>query len=181
MPREIAGIAREEKSMDVASCRWIRVDGEKDGGLRLTRRTDGRLWAVLDGESVAVNVVRCFPWSAPSRYLSLRDDEDREVAFVRAGDELDADSQEVLDEALVAAGFVLEVEAIEELEEDFEVRCWKVRTRQGARRFQTALETWPRVAPDGGLLIEDVAGDLFRIPPPSELDPRSRRLVWAFL
>jgi hypothetical protein len=26
-----------------------------------------------------------------------------------------------------------------------------------------------------------VAGDLFRLPPAGNLDPRSRRLVWAFV
>jgi glycine/D-amino acid oxidase-like deaminating enzyme len=83
--------------------------------------------------------------------------------------------------ALVEAGFVLEVTAIEAIEEDFEVRRWSVKTRQGPRRFQTALDAWPRPASDSGILIEDVAGDLFRVPPVDELDPRSRKLIWAFV
>ena len=135
----------------------------------IERRADGRLWVVNGGQAVPVNLVRCFPWSAPQRYLSLRDDDDREVLFVD-----DPEARRV-------QGLVHDVSAIEELEDDFEIRRWKVRTRQGPRQFQTALETWPREAPNGGLLIEDVAGDLFRIPPANELDPRSRRLVWAFL
>ena len=60
--------------------------------------------------------------------------------------------------------------AIDGLEEDFEIRRFKVLTRQGPRSFQTALDAWPREAPSGGLLLEDVAGDLYRIPPPEELD-----------
>lgn len=160
----------------------MRPDRTKDDTtLVVERREDGRLWAVQRGDAVPVKLVRCFPWSAPGQYLSLRDDEDEEVAFVGDPDELDAESREVLAEALYAAGFVLEVTAIEELEEDVEIRRWKVRTRQGPRQFQTALEAWPREAPDGGLLMEDVAGDLFRIPPAGELDPKSRSLVWAFL
>lgn len=151
-----------------------------DAAVAVERRVDGRLWAVTAGEAVPVRLVRCFPWSAPGQHLSLRDDQDREVVFVGDLAELDPASQAVLAEALHAAGFVLEVTAIEGLEEDFEIRRWTVRTRQGRRQFQTALEAWPRKDPRGGLLVEDVAGDLFRIPPAEELDPQSRKLAWAF-
>lgn len=148
--------------------------------LGVERRSDGRLWAVHEGEAVPVQLVRCFPWSAPTRYLSLRTERDDEVALVRELEELEPESRAVLEEALIEAGFLIEVTAIDEVEEDFEVRCWKVRTRQGPRSFQTALDAWPRNAPDGGILIEDVMGDLFRVPAPERLDPRSRRLLWAF-
>jgi hypothetical protein len=152
-----------------------------EAAVAVERRADGRLWVAKGGEAIPVTLVRCFPWSAPGRYLSLRDDDDREVVFVGDPEELDAGSREVLAEALHTAGFVHEVTAIEELEDDFEIRRWRVRTRQGPRQFQTTLEAWPREAPSGGLFVEDVAGDLFRIPPAGELDPKSRKLVWAFL
>lgn len=152
----------------------------KEVALGVERRADGRLWAVRGGEAVPVRLVRCFPWSAPGRHLSLRDDEDVEVAFVADPAEVDPASQTVLAEALHTAAFVLEVTAIEALEEDVEVRRWTVHTRQGRRQFQTALEVWPREESDGGLLVEDVAGDLFRVPPAAQLDSRSRKLAWAF-
>jgi hypothetical protein len=159
-----------------------KLDGERDKtGLAVERRVDGRLWAVKDGEAIPVTPARCFPWSAPMRCLSLRDDEQREVALVWDPAELDPESRSALEEALVQAAFVLDVIAVEEVEEDVEIRRWKVLTRQGARSFQTALDAWPREAPSGGLLLEDVAGDLYRIPPAEELDARSRKRVWAFL
>ncbi|MEN8184926.1 MAG: DUF1854 domain-containing protein, partial [Myxococcota bacterium] len=130
--------------------------------LALERRLDGRLWAVREGEAIAVTPLRCFPWSAPMRCLSLRDDEQQEVALVWDPADLDPESRGALEEALVQAGFVLDVTRVDEVEEDFEIRSWKVHTRQGARSFQTALDAWPREAPTGGLLLEDVAGDLYR-------------------
>jgi hypothetical protein len=154
---------------------------DKTNTLAIERRVDGRLWAGRNGEVVPVRLVRCFPWSAPARLLSLRDADDQEVALIAELSELDEESRAVLAGALLEAGFVLEVLGVDEVEEDVEIRRWKVRTRQGPRSFQTALDAWPREAPGGGLLIEDVAGDLFRIPPPEELDPRSRKRVWAFL
>src|SRR5438445_539887 len=79
------------------------------GELHLERRADGRLWAVRGDSERAVWVRRCFPWSEPARFVSLRDDEEREVALVRDPAELDPASRRVLEEAMVAAGFVFEI------------------------------------------------------------------------
>lgn len=155
---------------------------EKDEqDLRVVRGVDGRLWAGFGDESVPVRLVRCFPWSEPARMLSLRDEDDVEVALVDDVSELVEESQQVLRAAMIEAGFVLDVVEVLEVEEDVEIRRWKVKTRQGERSFQTALDAWPREAPSGGLLIEDVAGDLFRLPPDRELDAKSQKKVWAFL
>src|SRR2546422_10688149 len=78
------------------------------GELTLERRPDGRVWAIRSGGGVAraVWVQRCFPWSEPGRFLSLRDDDEEEFALVRDPAELDPASRRVLEEALVAAGVV---------------------------------------------------------------------------
>ena len=152
-----------------------------DAGLRLERRTDGQLWALIDGEAQAVKVTRCFPWTEPSRFVSLRSDDDDEIALIRDTSELDDASRAALERSLVEAGFVLEVEGIENIDEEIEIRTWKVRTRQGERWFQTPRDEWPREAPGGGLLIRDVSGDLFYLREPDGLDPKSARLLWAFI
>src|SRR5437879_10786824 len=130
------------------------------GELRLERRADGRLWAVRGDVERAVWVRRCFPWSEPARFVSLRDDEEREFALVRDPGELDAASRQVLEEAMAAAGFVFEVTRVTAIEEEVEIRHWRVETRQGARAVQTRLDAWPRLLPQGGLLLRDRAGGL---------------------
>src|ERR1051325_780449 len=86
-----------------------RRDSEEDttpaGELRLTRRADGRLWATRGDTERDVWVRRCFPWSEPARFVSLRDDDQQEFALVRDPADLDAASRRVLEEGLVAAGF----------------------------------------------------------------------------
>ena len=154
---------------------------ERTLGLALERRADGRLWAVRGEAERAVWVRRCFPWSAPARLLSLRDDDDTEFALVGDPGELDAASRRVLEEALVAAGFVFEVTRVTAIDEEVEIRHWQVETRQGPRAFQTRLDEWPRQLPQGGFLIRDVAGDLYRLPQPGGLDRGSRALLWAFV
>jgi hypothetical protein len=152
-----------------------------DSKLTLERRIDGQLWATRGGASSAVKVRRCFPWSEPGRFISLRDADDDEFAVVEDALELDADSLSALEQGLAEAGFVIEIVAIRRLLEEVEIYVWEVDTRQGSRRFQTKRDDWPRSMPGGGLLIRDVAGDLFFVADPAALDERSRELLWVFM
>lgn len=165
----------------LAGRRLVEAVAAGPGPLVVEHRADGRVWAVRDGEARPVVVRRCFPWSEPGRYLSLRDEDDREFALVRDPAELDADSREALGAALVAAGFVFVVTRVLALDEEVELRHWRVETGQGPRSFQTRLDDWPRSVPGGGLLIRDVAGDLYHLAAPARLDRRSRELLWAFI
>jgi hypothetical protein len=149
--------------------------------LALQNRGDGRLVAAIDGRTVAVKLRQCFPWTEPTRHISLRDSEDKEVALVEDPASLDGESRQALELALAEAGFVLDVTRVLDIEEEIEIRQWNVETKQGSRSFQTHLDDWPRVLPSGGLLIRDVAGDLYRLADPQKLDEKSRALLWAFV
>ena len=149
--------------------------------VRLEWRADGGLWAVHGQEARPVQVRPCFPWSESQRFISLRDEEQNEIALVRDPAELDDTSRAALSRALAEAGFLLEVVQVLSVEEEVEIRHWRVLTRQGPRGFQTRLDDWPRSLPDGGFLIRDVAGDLYHLPEPARLDRKSRELLWAFV
>jgi hypothetical protein len=94
---------------------------------------------------------------------------------------LDDASRGALERALGIAGFVLEVIRVVDIDEEVEIRQWSVETASGARSLQTHLDDWPRVLPDGGLLIRDVAGDLYKLGAPRSLDRKTRELLWAFV
>jgi hypothetical protein len=151
------------------------------GELSLEFRPDGSLWATRADQERPVSVHRCFPWSEPTRHLSLRDTDEEEFALVQDPAELDPRSRAALEMALAVAGFVFEVTRVLEIEEEVEIRRWRVETRQGSRTFQTRLDDWPRTLPHGGLLIRDLAGDLYRLGRPEALDRQSRDLLWAFV
>jgi hypothetical protein len=144
------------------------------------RRRDGRLWVIDVRGETPVELVRAFPWSAPGRYLSLRDQSGEERAFVSDLRLLDAASRAALEGALAQAGFVLDIVRVQAVDEDFELRTFVVETAHGPRRFQTPLDAWPRETPDGALVVQDVYGDLYRIRDVERLDPKSRELLWAF-
>ncbi|MFC1601906.1 DUF1854 domain-containing protein [Candidatus Sumerlaeota bacterium] len=150
--------------------------------LRLKRLEDGRFMALREGEEPAeVQLTLCFPWSEPGRHLSVRDNEGEELAFIADMDELEPESRSVARIALGEAGFVLEVETVEEIETEFEIRNWRVRTRQGPCRFQTRIGEFPLETPAGGLLICDVSGNLFHVREPHALDKKSLSLLWSFM
>ena len=149
--------------------------------LPLRTAGDGRLVAIVNGDAIPVRLRQCFPWSEPGRQLSLRDDDDREVALVEDPETLSEESRLALDLALADAGFVLEVVRVVSIKEEVEIRQWTVETAHGRRSFQTHLDNWPRALPAGGLLIRDVAGDLYRLAAPRVMDRRSRELLWAFV
>jgi hypothetical protein len=154
---------------------------ETETELRLRNAADGRLHVLIEGRCVPVKLRQCFPWSEPSLHISLRDDEDQEIAIVDDPADLDPESQRALEQALAEAGFVLEVTRVLDIEEEVEIRQWTVETRQGRRSFQTHLDDWPRALPNGGILIRDVAGDLYRLAAPATMDKKSRELLWAFV
>ena len=159
----------------------LAIDSASDE-LTLERRSDGQLWANQGGSPpTPVRVVRCFPWSRPGHHISLRTGDDDEFAFVRDPSSLDSPSQAALDLALAEAGFVMQIERIESVTEEIEIRVWRVQTAQGARTFQTARDQWPREFPGGGFLVRDVAGDLYFTPEPETLDANSRNYLWAFV
>ena len=147
----------------------------------LEYRADGSLCVLREDRTTPVTVRPCFPWSEARRWVSLRDDEHTEVALVKDPAELDPGSRDALERALADAGFLLEVTRVVAVEEEVEIRHWRVITRQGPRTFQTRLDDWPRSLPDGGFLIRDVAGDLYHIASPKQLDKQSRELLWAFV
>src|SRR2546427_35014 len=101
--------------------------------LRLEWRTDGSLWAVRGEDERPVSVRRCFPWSEPTRHLSLRDSDEEEFALVTDPAELHPRSRAALEMALAVAGFVFEVTRVLEIEEEVEIRRWRVETRPGPR------------------------------------------------
>ncbi len=140
-----------------------------------------RLWLRRGETRTLVKPVRCFPWSSPGELVSLRDERDDEQLLVERLDELDPESGRALQAALSSAGFVLEVLRIDSIEEDYEMRIWHSETRHGKRTFQTKLDEWPWASPDGGHLVRDVAGDLFRLPPLETLDEKTRQWLWAYV
>ena len=141
---------------------------QANGILALNNGEYGEQWT-------EVTLKECFPWSAPGKYLSLRDKDDNEIYLIEDHERLDREARELIEAELNFSQFVLTISSIDKIEEDVELRRFLVQTEQGSRIFQTKLESWPEVHEDGVILIEDLAGDLFRINNVNHLDEHSRK------
>ncbi len=141
----------------------------------------GRLYLRRDEAEILVSANPCFPWSYPNEFVSLRDADGDEQCLLESIESLPADSAAALRTTLKEASFVLRITRITSVEKQFELRHWQVETEQGARRFQTRLDDWPRTLPHGGSVLQDVGGDQYGIPPLDQLDAKSRALLWPYL
>ena len=151
------------------------IEPPAPGALRLHRGPDGRTVAAWNGETRVVQAQPCFPWSAPETFISLRDDDGREVALVPDPGALDSDSAAVLRQALREAAFAFEITRVIAVRKEFEIRYWDVVCAEGPRVFQTGVDDWPRTLPPRRLLITDVAGDVYTIADWTALDAHSRK------
>ena len=154
---------------------------EKKQKLDLYLKENGLLYIVVEGKEVEVYVKQCFPWSHPEEFLSLRDKDDNEVCLIDCLGDLASETQEILRRYLDVIDFVLLVEKVIDIEEDVELRQFRVKTIQGERVFQTKLEDWPEVMDDGSILIEDLAGDLFKIKSLKFLDEDSKKILSTYV
>jgi hypothetical protein len=149
--------------------------------LRVTRAEDGRYRAAWAGHVCIVRVCTCFPWTAPGTFVSLRDENDKEVALIPSLDEVDAESRAVLGRALREAAFAFEITHVAVMRKEFEIRQWEVTCAEGPRTFQTKIDDYPHPLPPRGLLITDVVGDVYVIHDWTTLDKHSRKQISLFI
>jgi len=149
--------------------------------LRVTRGEDGRYRAAWAGQVRVVRVGTCFPWSAPGTFLSLRGEDDREVALIPSLDDVDPESRAALRRALREAAFAFEITRVGSVRKEFEIRQWEVTCAEGPRTFQTKVDDFPQVLPTGELLITDVAGDVYVVHDWKALDKHSRKQLAIFV
>jgi hypothetical protein len=130
-----------------------------------------------DGETREVRIIPCFPRSHPSKYLSIRDDKNRELKLIKSLDDLERKQRELVTTILKWNQFSHEISKVYSIEEDFELRVWLVETQSGSRTFQTQLEDWPIVESDGRIFIGDLSGDTYSISNWDKLDAKSKKIL----
>lgn len=135
----------------------------------------------VGGKRKNVTAVSCFPWSHPQEYVSVVDEKGEELVLIESLETLSEGSRQALKRALEQAGFVLQIKAIDSVEEESDLRVWKVQTQVGPRQFVTKLDDWPQAFEDGRVLMTDVAGDLFEVKEIESMDSKSQKLLWPLV
>jgi hypothetical protein len=131
-------------------------------------------WPDQEETVEGVRPVRCFPLAAPDRQIVLLAGEERELGIIRDLGALDRKSREAIETELEIAYLMTRVQVIRSVRSRFGVTTWELETDRGSRTAHVKERSDIRPLPDGRIILTDVDGVKYEIPPPDELDERSR-------
>lgn len=125
---------------------------------------------------------RLFPVSNANMYITLLDQDEKEVAFVRDLEELDPDSAKALQECFKEYYRIPQITRLIASEEKFGSLTWTVETDRGVVSFRirnrhSDIKCWNNAR----ILIRDTNDNRYEIDDYKLLDTHSRRLLFSYL
>ncbi|MHC4562508.1 MAG: DUF1854 domain-containing protein [Planctomycetota bacterium] len=147
---------------------------------RIERNDAGQLIVHLAGGGepiIDVKLVRYFPWSLPSAYISVRDGEGREVVMLESLDDLDPASREVASRELEEKVFNPKITRILQHKREFGITNVTAETDRGPVEFQFHGRDDVRILSSTRALFRDVDGNTYEIADLSQMDTASRRYL----
>jgi Iap family predicted aminopeptidase len=115
-------------------------------------------------------------------YITLLDREEREAAFVRSLDELDADSVDALRQCFAEYYRIPRITRLVESTEAFGSLTWHVETDHGAVSFRIRNRHSDIKCLDGKrVLVRDTNDNRYEIADYTALDAHSRHLLFSYL
>jgi hypothetical protein len=125
-----------------------------------------------------VSLVRQFPFSEPSAWLSVLDSEQKEIGVLKRLDELSSESLAAAQKFLEHQYLIPKIQKIESCSFRGEETTWEVKTNRGNVTFKTgSLKDNLEQLPPNRLLLKDKDGNRYEIPDVSALDASSRSFL----
>ncbi len=150
---------------------------------RIERNAAGQLVVCLVGRAEPVidaKAARCFPWSLPESYISVRDSEGQELALLKTLDGLDQASRKVLCEELRARIFNPKITAITYCKSEFGVTSIRAETDRGEVTFQIRSRDDVRVLSRTRALLRDADGNTYELENVNSLEPKARKFLQRY-
>jgi hypothetical protein len=160
-------------------------DGHVPGGHAgkiqgITRNEVGQLVVRIEGRDepvVDARIARCFPWSLPETYVSIRTKDGKELALVKTLDELDEASRSLVRQELHDKVFNPRITRIVDHKSEFGVTSITAETDRGRVIFQVRTRDDVRVLSATRLLFRDADGNTYEVADSSALDAASRKFL----
>jgi len=124
-----------------------------------------------------VRVRRAFPWTNPDQFISIRSSEGKELLLIESLAGLPEDLRQTIEQTLSGTVFIPRITRIDEVDVRFGYQQWKVQTDRGPVEFRVQEREDIRFLPDGRFSLRDADGNVYELPPLSQLDDHSRRAV----
>ena len=143
---------------------------------------NGLLYAAVNGEEKRVTLFRQFPFDLLWEYISVLDEEMREVGIIRNISSFDEETSVLLEKELKKRYYTVTVTAILSVKERFGNSYWQVRTDEGVVKF-TLRDTMRSISSVNGtrVFFTDVDGNRYEIPDLSVLDVKSRKSLELYI
>ena len=124
-----------------------------------------------------VRVRRAFPWTNPDQFISIRNSDGKELLMIESLTGLSADVRRTIQLTLAAGVFIPRITRVDEVDVRFGFQQWKVQTDRGPVEFRVQEREDIRFLPDGRFSLKDADGNVYELPPLSQMDDHSRRAV----
>lgn len=147
---------------------------------RIERNAAGQLIVHLIGRDepiVDVTAARCFPWSVPESYISLRDAEGKELVLIKTLDKLDQASRRILNDELRDRIFNPKITAITDHKSEFGVTSITAETDRGRVTFQIRGSDDVRILSPKRALLRDIDGNTYELVDVTALAPKARMFL----
>ncbi len=151
---------------------------------RIERNQLGQLVVHLDGAADPVTdavAARCFPWTIPDAYISLRTRDGKEVALLKTLADLDDASRRVLENELRDKVFNPRIRCITAHTREFGITSITAETDRGRVTFQIRSRDDIRMLSATRMVFRDADGITYEVADLAALDPASRRFLEAYL
>ena len=126
---------------------------------------------------------RLFPFSDPNMYITLLDDKEKEIGFVRDLTEIDDDSRKALEECFAEYYMIPRITALLESVDKFGSLNWVVDTDRGRVAFQirNRHSDIKQMGRSNRVIIRDANDNRYEIPDYTALDAHSKHLLFSYL
>ena len=124
-----------------------------------------------------VRIRRAFPWSNADAFVSIRSSDGKEILLIDDVTALPSAVRQTIEHYLAGTVLIPRIEHIETVDVRFGFQQWSVTTNRGPVSFRVQEREDIRFLPDGRFSIKDADGNIYELPPLSELDDHSRRAL----
>ncbi len=126
---------------------------------------------------------RLFPISDPNRFITLLDENEREIAFVRDLAEVDPDTARAITECFSEYYMIPKITRLLGSEEKFGTLKWTVETDRGVVTFRirNRHSDIKQLRGTTRIIIRDSNDNRYEIPDYTLLDPTSRKFLFSYL
>ncbi|MBO5355329.1 MAG: DUF1854 domain-containing protein [Clostridia bacterium] len=125
---------------------------------------------------------KLFPITNSNMYITLLDSEEKEVAFVRDLEELDADSAAALKECFKEYYRIPQITKLISSDEKFGALTWRVETDRGTVSFRIRNRHSDIKCMNGNrILVRDTNDNRYEIPDYTAMDAHSRHILFSYL